>query len=92
MPNNSSGGRMAVPLWKEYYQTMIDRKIYNPGSFDFIDENIKNGELIRRNIDLRDGKIKRAPREFKREVLFKKGQVPYTITEKIFKKLKGWFN
>lgn len=92
MPNNSSGGRMAVPLWREYYQTMIDRKIYNPSSFDFIDDNIKNGELIRRNIDLRDGKIKRAPREFKREVLFKKGQVPYTITEKIFKKLKGWFN
>jgi len=92
MPNNSSGGRMAVPLWKEYYQTMIDRKIYNPGSFDFIDDNIKNGELIRRNIDLRNGQIKRAPREFKREVLFKKGQVPYTITEKIFKKLKGWFN
>lgn len=92
MPNNSSGGRMAVPLWREYYQTMIDRKIYNPSSFDFIDDNIKNGELIRRNIDLRNGQIKRAPREFKREVLFKKGQVPYTITEKIFKKLKGWFN
>lgn len=92
MPNSSSGGRMAVPLWKDYYQTMIDRGIYNPTSFDFIEENIKNGELLRRNMDIRSGKIKRTPNEFKREVLFKKGQVPNTITEKIFKRIKGWFN
>jgi penicillin-binding protein 1A len=92
MPNNSSGGRMAVPLWKDYYQTMIDRKIYSPTSFDFIDENIKNGEIVFRNIDLRSGKIEKAPNKFKREVLFKKGQVPATVTEKIFKKIKGWFN
>ena len=61
-------------------------------TFDFIDENIKNGELVRRNIDLRSGKIEKAPNKFKREVLFKKGQVPATVTEKIFKKIKGWFN
>jgi len=92
MPKNSSGGRMAVPLWKNYYQTMIDNKIYNPSSFDFIDENINSGELVSRNIDLRSGEVKRAPKEFKREVLFKKGQVPDTITEKIFKGIKSWFN
>jgi penicillin-binding protein 1A len=92
MPNGSSGGRMAVPLWKDYYQTMIDKGIYTPASFDFIDENIQSGELVRRNIDLRSGEVKRAPKEFRREVLFKKGQVPDTITEKIFKGIKGWFN
>ncbi|WP_051251725.1 transglycosylase domain-containing protein [Psychrilyobacter atlanticus] len=92
MPKSSSGGRMAVPLWKDYYQTMIDKGIYNPSSFDFIDENIQNGELVSRNIDLRSGEVKRAPKEFKREVLFKKGEVPDTITEKIFKGIKGWFN
>jgi len=92
MPKNSSGGRMAVPLWKNYYQAMIDNNIYNPSSFDFIDENIKSGELVSRNIDLRSGEVKRAPKEFKREVLFKKGQVPDTITEKIFKGIKSWFN
>ncbi len=92
MPNSSSGGRMAVPLWKDYYQTMINKGVYSPASFDFIDENIKRGELVRRNIDIRSGEVKRAPKEFKREVLFKKGQVPDTITEKIFKGIKGWFN
>ena len=92
MPKSSSGGRMAVPLWKSYYQSMIDKGIYTPSSFDFIDENIKSGELVSRNIDLRSGEIKRAPKEFKREVLFKKGEVPDTITEKIFKGIKGWFN
>ncbi len=92
MPNSSSGGRMAVPLWKDYYQTMINKGVYTPASFDFIDENIKSRELVRRNIDIRSGEVKRAPKEFKREVLFKKGQVPDTITEKIFKGIKGWFN
>ncbi|OQY42820.1 MAG: penicillin-binding protein [Fusobacteriia bacterium 4572_74] len=92
MPNSSSGGHIAAPLWKNYYQTMIDRGIYTPTSFDFIEENIKNGELVSRNIDIRSGKIKRVPKNFKREVLFKKGQVPDTFTEKIFKKVKGWFN
>ncbi|MGB6128656.1 MAG: PBP1A family penicillin-binding protein [Psychrilyobacter sp.] len=92
MPKNSSGGRMAVPLWKNYYQTMIDNNIYKPTSFDFINENIKNGELVSRNIDIRSGEIKRVSKEFKREVLFKKGQVPDTITEKIFKGIKSWFN
>ncbi|UUV19552.1 PBP1A family penicillin-binding protein [Fusobacteria bacterium ZRK30] len=92
MPKSSSGGRMAVPLWKNYYQTMIDKGIYNPSSFDFIDENIKSDELVSRSIDLRSGEIKRASKEFRREVLFKKGQVPDTITEKIFKGIKGWFN
>ncbi|MEI6857559.1 PBP1A family penicillin-binding protein [Psychrilyobacter sp.] len=92
MPNSSSGGRMAVPLWKDYYQKMIDRGIYNPTSFDFIDKNIKSGELVRRNIDIRSGEVQRAPKEFRRKVLFKKGQVPDTITEKIFKGIKGWFN
>lgn len=92
MPNNSSGGRMAVPLWKNYYQAMIDKDIYTPTSFDFIDNNIKSGELVRRDIDIRNGEITRAPKQFKREVLFKKGQVPDTITEKIFKGIKSWFN
>ena len=92
MPKSSSGGRMAVPLWKNYYQTMIDKGIYNPSSFDFIDQNIQSGELVSRNIDVRSGNIKRASKEFRREVLFKKGQVPDTITEKIFKGIRGWFN
>ena len=85
MPNGSSGGRMAAPLWRNYYQNMINERIYSPGSFEFINENIKNGELVARNIDIRSGEVKRVSREYRRKVLFKKEQAPETPTKKFFK-------
>ena len=87
MPNGSSGGRMAAPLWKNYYQKMINKGIYTPGSFEFIDENIKNGELVARNIDIRSGEVQRVAKNFRRKVLFKKDQAPDTPTRKFFKKI-----
>ncbi len=92
MPNGSSGGGLAAPLWKNYYQTMIDEGIYKPNKFEFIDENIKNREIVSRDIDLRTGEVTKAPKEFRREILFKKDQAPKTFTEKIWKGFKGWFN
>jgi penicillin-binding protein 1A len=91
MPNGSSGGSLAAPLWKDFYQTMIDKDIYTPTKFEFINENTKNGELVYRDIDLRTGEVKKAPKEFRREILFKKSQAPKTITEKIWNGFKGWF-
>jgi len=92
MPKNSSGGSMAVPLWKIFYQSMIDEGIYRPNKFDFIHENIKSGELVSRDIDIRTGEVKKAPTRFRRKILFKKGQAPKSFTEKIWNGFKGWFN
>ena len=85
MPNGSSGGRMAAPLWKNYYQKMIDKGIYTPGSFEFIDKNIRSGELVARNIDIRSGEVQRVAKNYRRKILFKKDQAPDTPTIKFFK-------
>ena len=92
MPNGSSGGHIAVPLWKNYYQNMIDKGVYKPSKFDFIDDNIKSGELVSRDIDIRTGEVTRAPKEFRRKILFKKNQAPKSVTEKIWNGFKSWFN
>ena len=92
MPYGSSGGQVALPLWKTFYQTMIDNKIYTPSKFEFLEDNIKSGELVYRNIDIRTGEIKKAPPEFRRTILLKKDQVPKSFTKKIWDGFKGWFN
>jgi len=37
MPAGSAGGSFAAPLWGSYYQAMIDKGIYMPTKFEFID-------------------------------------------------------
>ena len=95
MPQGSSGGRIAVPLWKNFYEQLIGENLYSPTSFNFIDESIKSGELVKRNMDIRDGSIGRTPGEYKRVVLFKKDQVPEGEVKKFFKGVgkgtKGFF-
>lgn len=85
MPKGSSGGRLAVPLWKNFYQKLIDEGLYIPTSFSFIDDNIRSGELVEKSIDTRDGSIGRAPKEYRREILLKKDQVPEGEVKKFFR-------
>ena len=92
MPNGSSGGTLVAPLWKNFYQQMIDEDIYTPTKFEFIKENTDNDELVYRDMDIRSGKIQRTPKEFRRTILMKKDQAPKTFTEKIWNGFKGWFN
>jgi len=89
MPNGSSGGRLGTGLWRSYYQKIIDEGIYSPTKFEFIDDNISNGELVKRTIDTRDGDVGRVAREYRREVLFKKDQVPEGGVTKFFKGVTG---
>ena len=89
MPKGSSGGRMAAPLWRNFYQKIIDEKIYSPTSFEFLEENIMRGELVERRIDLRNGELVRAPKEYRRDVLFKKGQVLERVVTKFFREVKN---
>lgn len=95
MPNGSTGGRVAAPLWKNFYMSLIDKGIYDPSDFEFIDDNKRNGELVKRNIDLRTGEVGRPPKTYRREVLFKKDQVPEGEIKKFFRGVsdgtKGFF-
>lgn len=89
MPNGSSGGRLGAPLWKNFYQRMIDEGIYSPTSFEFLDENIDRGELIKKKMDIRNGQLGRPPKEYRRYVLFKKGQVPEDEETRVFREVKN---
>ena len=95
MPRGFSGGRVAAPLWKNFYNTLIERGIYSPSNFEFIDESLRSGELVKRNIDLRNGEVGRPSKEYRREVLFKKDQVPEGEIKKFFRGVtngtKGFF-
>ena len=92
MPNGSAGGSLAAPMWRSFYQTMIDDGTYMPTKFEFIKDSIDSGELVRRDIDIRTGEVKKAPTEFRREILFKKDQAPKSSVRKIWNGFKGWFN
>lgn len=91
MPSSASGGSIAAPLWGEYYQTMINRGVYNPGEFEFINANLKNKTLVSRTIDLRSGELGSPSKEYKRTALFKKGQVPDGFTDNIYWGIKNMF-
>ena len=91
MPNGSAGGSLAAPMWRSFYQTMIDDGTYMPTKFEFIKDSIDSGELVRRDIDIRTGEVTKAPTEFRREILFKKDQAPKSSVRKIWNGFKGWF-
>jgi hypothetical protein len=83
---------LGAPIWGEFYQNMIDEKIYSPGKFEFIEKLVEEDRLVYRNIDIRTGKFVRAPKEYRRKILMKKEQAPKTITDKIWEGFKGLFN
>lgn len=85
MARGSSGGRLAAPLWKNFYERLIDKGLYSPQTFKFIDENIRNGELVEKSIDLRNGEVGRVSKEYRRSILFKKDQVPEGEVKKFFR-------
>jgi len=91
MPSYASGGSIAAPLWGEYYQALINRGVYTPGDFGFINENLKNKTLVSRTIDLRTGELGSPSREYKRTALFKKGQVPDGFTDNLYWGIKNMF-
>lgn len=91
MPSSYTGGSMAAPLWGKYYQAMINKGIYSPGEFDFIKEHLKNRDLLSRSLDLRDGEIGIAPKQYERTALFKKGQISENISERFYWGIKNIF-
>lgn len=62
---NLTGGSGPAPIWGEFYQKIINKSLYNPEKFEFIDDNIKRGTLITQNLNSRNGLIAtRGGREF----------------------------
>jgi len=72
----ATGGSIGAPLWGKYYQKMVDEDIYVPGKFSFIEEHLKNGDLVEKKIDSRSGLISDGSSSFVRKALFKRWQLP----------------
>ncbi len=91
MPGGSTGGSLAAPLWKRYYQKLIEKGIYKPGRFQFMDELIGNGDLVLRDIDSRTGFAGEPTVGARRTGLFKRGQEPKEKPRTPFLRLRGLF-
>ncbi|MGL6113796.1 transglycosylase domain-containing protein [Cetobacterium sp. SF1] len=55
--NKVTGGGLVAPLWGEYYQALVNKGIYVPGKFEFLNNYIKNGDLLLENLDTGSGLI-----------------------------------
>ncbi|MGL5777830.1 transglycosylase domain-containing protein, partial [Cetobacterium sp.] len=47
----ATGGGVAAPLWKNFYQEIIEKGYYTPTTFTFLDNHVKNGDLTYQELD-----------------------------------------
>jgi penicillin-binding protein 1A len=59
-----TGGTGAAPLWRNYYKKIIDDGLYLPGEFSFLDNHLKNGDLLLQRIDPVTGLLSDSGKEY----------------------------
>ncbi len=91
MPAGSTGGSLAAPLWRKYYQKMIDKDVYKPGKFKFMEDHIRKGELVLVDIDSRTGFAGEPTIGSRRTGLFKRGNEPKEEDRGHLLRLKKFF-
>lgn len=74
MKSGMTGGSVAAPVWGKYYSTLINRKIYKPKRFKFIDKAISSGKIFSSVIDLSTGEGATETSTRVRTLLFKHGK------------------
>lgn len=55
MYGNMTGGSGVAPMWAKYYQTLINKGLYTPGKFEFLENYLETGDLVKQNIDIYSG-------------------------------------
>lgn len=78
-----SGGNGVAPLWAQYYQKLVDNNLYDTSAkFSFLDNHLKNGDLVMQTLALntglkmdkgRDFAIRRGKLELERDDKYSKG-------------------
>ncbi|AYV93001.1 penicillin-binding protein, 1A family [Fusobacterium necrophorum subsp. funduliforme ATCC 51357] len=76
------GGNAVAPLYHNYYQEIVNKGLYLPGKFSFMEDHIKNGELVVQKLDILTGLLSSEGREF----VVRRG---HTVVENDFKYLNG---
>ena len=52
MYGKMTGGSAVAPMWAKYYQTLINKGLYTPGKFEFLENYLETGDLVKQNIDI----------------------------------------
>ncbi|MGL4671193.1 transglycosylase domain-containing protein [Cetobacterium sp.] len=47
----ATGGGVAAPIWKNFYTEIIEKGYYTPTTFSFLDNHVKNGDLVYQELD-----------------------------------------
>lgn len=47
----ATGGGTVAPIWKNYYKELIEKGIYTPSKFDFLENHVQNDEIFYQNLD-----------------------------------------
>lgn len=84
---NVTGGTGVAPLWAKYYQTLIDKGLYAPSTFSFLENHLKNGDFNLQTLTVNNGLISGAGREF----LVRKGKLQMESEMKYANGIAGIF-
>ncbi|EGQ79036.1 penicillin-binding protein 1A family protein, partial [Fusobacterium animalis ATCC 51191] len=55
MYGKMTGGSAVAPMWAKYYQALINKGLYTPGKFEFLENYLETGDLVKQNIDIYSG-------------------------------------
>ena len=55
MYGKMAGGSAVAPMWAKYYQALINKGLYTPGKFEFLENYLETGDLVKQNIDIYSG-------------------------------------
>lgn len=81
-----SGGNGVAPLWAEFYQTLVNKGIYNTkAKFSFLENHLKNGDLMTQTLALNTGLIMDKGRDF----VIRSGKLQVERDDKYLKGIEG---
>ena len=69
----ATGGGVAAPLWKNFYQEIIEKGYYTPTTFTFLDNHVKNGDLAYQELDPLSGLLSGGPAD--KTFLLRRGRI-----------------
>lgn len=72
MYGKMTGGSAVAPMWARYYQTLINKGLYTPGKFEFLENYLETGDLVKQNIDIYTGLLD-GPNS--KEMIIRKGRL-----------------
>lgn len=83
-----SGGNGVAPLWAQYYQKLVDSNLYDTkAKFSFLDNHLKNGDLVMQTLALNTGLKMDKGRDF----VIRRGKLELERDDKYSKGIEGIF-